>query len=139
MGQYETRDRILQYISDRCDTDGCPPSYREIAAAVGLQSPSSVARHVRTLQKEGKLTTVCSPKGRTLRLKRRIDLDATDGDAVQRVRIETADGGVICVDCNLEKTGTDGLGVSFSGILDASQLKSNVCRVVRCSIDDGDV
>lgn len=139
MGQHETRDRILQYISDRCDTDGCPPSYREIAAAVGLQSPSSVARHVRTLQKEGKLTTVCSPKGRTLRLKRRIDLDATDGDAVQRVRIETADGGVICVDCNLEKTGTDGLGVSFSGILDASQLKSNVCRVVRCSIDDGDV
>ena len=139
MGQHETRDRILQYISDRCDTDGCPPNYREIAAAVGLQSPSSVARHVRTLQKEGKLTTVCSPKGRTLRLKRRIDLDATDGDAVQRVRIETADGGVICVDCNLEKTGTDGLGVSFSGILDASQLKSNVCRVVRCSIDDGNV
>nr|DAR21901.1 MAG TPA: LexA repressor [Caudoviricetes sp.] len=139
MGQHEMRDRILQYISGRCDTDGCPPSYREIAAAVGLQSPSSVARHVRTLQKEGKLTAVCSPKGRTLRLKRRIDLDAADGDAVQRVRIETADGGVICVDCNLEKTGTDGLGVSFSGILDASQLKSNVCRVVRCSIDDGDV
>ena len=57
---------------------------------------------------------------------------------MQRVRIETADGGVICVDCSLEKTGTDGLGVAFSGILDASQLKNNVSRVVRCSIDDGD-
>lgn len=138
MAQHEMRDRILKYISDRFDTDGCAPSYREIAAAVGLQSPSSVARHVRILQKEGKLTSVCSPKGRTLRLKRKIELDAADGDCVQRVRIETADGGVICVDCNLEKAGADGLGVSFSGILDASQLKSNVSRVVRCSIDDGD-
>lgn len=139
MGQHEMRNRILSYISDRCDTDSCPPSYREIAAAVGLRSPSSVARHVRTLQDEGKLTSVCSPKGRTLRLKRCIDLDSSDEDNVQRVRIETADGGVICVDCNLEKTEADGLGISFSGILDASQLKSNVSRVVRCSIDDGDL
>jgi len=139
MGLHETRDRILKYISDRCDTDGCPPSYREIAAAVGLRSPSSVARHVRALQEEGKLTAVCSPKGRNLRLKRRIDLDSAAEDNVQRVRIETADGGIICVDCNLEKTGTDGLGVSFTGILDASQLKSHVSRVVRCSIDDGDL
>lgn len=132
------RERILRYISDRCDTDGYPPSYREIAAAVGLQSPSSVARHVRALQIEGKLISVFSPKGRALRLKRRIDLDASSGECVQRVRIETADGGVICLDCNLEKTGTDTIGVSFSGILDASQLKSSICRVVRCSVDDGD-
>lgn len=138
MGQHEMRDRILKYISERCDTDDCPPSYREIAAAVGLQSPSSVARHVRVLQKEGKLISVHSAKGRTLRLKRRIELDASDGESVQRVRIETADGGVICLDCNLEKTGTDAMGVSFSGILDASQLKSSICRVVRCSVDNGD-
>jgi len=138
MGQHEMRDRILQYISDRCDTDGCPPSYREIAAAVGLQSPSSVARHVRALQKEGKLVSVHSPKGRTLRLKRRIHMDAADSENVQRIRIETADGGVICLDCNLQKTKTDDLGVSFSGILDASGLKSSISRVVRCSVDDGE-
>ena len=87
MARHEMRDRILKYISDRCDTDGCPPSYREIAAAVGLQSPSSVARHVRVLQREGKLMSVYSAKGRTLRLKRRIDLDSGDRDNVQRVRI----------------------------------------------------
>jgi len=29
------------------------------------------------------------------------------------------------------------MGVSFSGILDASQLKSSICRVVRCSVDEG--
>ena len=137
MARHEMRDRILKYISDRCDTDGCPPSYREIASAVGLQSPSSVARHVRVLQREGKLESVYSAKGRTLRLKRRIDLDAGDRDNVQRVRIETADGGFICLDCNLEKTGSDAMGVSFSGILDASQLKSSISRVVRCSVDDG--
>lgn len=138
MAQHEMRDRILQYISDRCDADGCPPSYREIAAAVGLQSPSSVARHIKVLQSEGKLTSICSPKGRTLRLKRRVDFDTAEGENVQRVRIETADGGVICLDCNVEKTRTDGMGVSFSGILDASQLKSSVSRVVRCSVDHGD-
>lgn len=138
MARHKMRERILRYISDRCDTDGYPPSYREIAAAVGLQSPSSVARHVRALQIEGKLISVCSPKGRALRLKRRIDLDASDGESVQRVRIETADGGVICLDCNLERIGTDAIGVSFSGILDASQLKSSICRVVRCLVDDGD-
>lgn len=138
MGQHEMRDRILQYISDRCDTDGCPPSYREIAAAVGLQSPSSVARYVRALQKEGKLVSVHSPKGRTLRLKRRIHMNAADSENVQRIRIETADGGVICLDCNLQKTKTDVLGVSFSGILDASGLKSSISRVVRCSVDDGE-
>lgn len=137
MAQHETRDRILKYISDRCDSDGCPPSYREIAAAVGLQSPSTVARHIRVLESEGLVTSFTSPKGRTLRLKRKISLEEFDGESVQRVRIETADGGVICLDCNLEKTGTDGMGVSFSGILDASQLKSSVSRVVRCSIDDG--
>ena len=139
MAQHETRDRILKYISDRCDSDGCPPSYREIAAAVGLQSPSSVARHIRVLESEGLVTSFTSPKGRTLRLKRKISLEEFDGESVQRVRIETADGGVICLDCNLEKTGTDGMGVSFSGILDASQLKSSVSRVVRCSIDDGNL
>ena len=138
MAQHEMRDRILKYISDRYDADGYPPSYREIAAAVGLLSPSSVARHVKVLQSEGKISSICSPKGRTLRLKRRVDFDPSEGESVQRVRIETADGGVICLDCNLKKTGTDGMGVSFSGILDASQLKSSVSRVVRCSVDDGD-
>lgn len=138
MAQHKTRDRILKYISDRCDIDRCAPSYREIAAAVGLQSPSSVARHVRALQSEGKLTAVRSPKGRALRLKRRVEMDAANGENIQRVRIEMADGGVLCLDCSLEKTGTDGLGVSFSGILDASQLRSSVSRVVRCSIDDGE-
>lgn len=138
MAQHEMRDRILKYISDCCDAEEGSPSYREIAAAVGLQSPSSVARHVRVLQKEGKLVSVHSAKGRTLRLKRRIDLNARSGESIQRVRIETADGGVICLDCSLEKTGTDEMGVSFSGILDASQLKSSICRVVRCSVDDGE-
>lgn len=139
MAQHEMRDRILQYISARSDAGSCPPSYREIAAAVGLQSPSSVARHIKVLQREGKVTSITSAKGRTLRLKRRVEFDTVKGENVQRVRIETADGGIVCLDCNLEKTETNGMSVSFSGILDASQLKSSVSRVVRCSVDDGDM
>lgn len=137
MRQHDTRSSILRYISDCHDTNGYSPSYREIAAAVGLQSPSTVARHIRVLKSEGKLTTITSPKGRSLILKRHVNMDDPSCDGTQRVRIEVADGGVLCIDCNLEKSSSNGLGVSFSGILDASQLKSNVSRVVRCSIDNG--
>ena len=66
-------------------------------------------------------------------------MNTPSSDGTQRVRIEVADGGVLCIDCNLEKTTSNVVGVSFSGILDASQLKSNVSRVVRCSIDDGGI
>lgn len=66
------------------------------------------------------------------------DIKMIRSENVQRIRIETADGGVICLDCNLQKTKTDVLGVSFSGILDASGLKSSISRVVRCSVDDGE-
>ncbi len=47
--------RVRQFIGDFTERSGHPPSYREIAQAVGLASLSSVALHVRTLQKKGYL------------------------------------------------------------------------------------
>jgi len=50
------RADILQYISTTSRERGYPPSIREIGAAVGLASPSSVLHHLRTLEQTGQLT-----------------------------------------------------------------------------------
>lgn len=46
---------ILEFIDTQNRQRGYPPSVREIGAAVGLTSPSSVHSHLRTLQKLGYL------------------------------------------------------------------------------------
>lgn len=47
--------KILDYINHSIEENGFPPSVRELAAAVGLQSPSSVQRHLDTLEQRGYL------------------------------------------------------------------------------------
>ena len=47
------RRRILDYLVTTCEERGYPPSMREIAAAVGLKSPSTVLFHLRALEEAG--------------------------------------------------------------------------------------
>ena len=47
---------VLLHIHDTVKERGYPPSIREIGDAVGLQSTSSVAHQLRTLEKKGFLT-----------------------------------------------------------------------------------
>lgn len=61
----EKQRQILQFIQEYTAAEGYPPAVREIAAAVGLRSPSSVHAHVKHLrelgyleQSEGKTRTV---------------------------------------------------------------------------------
>jgi repressor LexA len=49
------QQRILKVISDWIQVHGYPPTVREIGAAVGLGSPSSVAHHLKALQRHGLL------------------------------------------------------------------------------------
>lgn len=46
---------ILEFIAQQMRERGFPPSVREIGAAVGLTSPSTVHSHLATLQKHGYL------------------------------------------------------------------------------------
>ena len=46
---------ILDFIRDRVNDKGCPPSVREIGEAVGLTSTSSVAHQLRVLEEKGYL------------------------------------------------------------------------------------
>ena len=45
----EKQKQILTFIRDYTAEQGYPPSVREIAAAVGLRSPSSVHAHLKHL------------------------------------------------------------------------------------------
>ncbi|MHA4947572.1 transcriptional repressor LexA [Micromonospora sp. SD19] len=49
------QQRILTVIRDWVQQHGYPPTVREIGAAVGLGSPSSVAHHLNTLERRGLL------------------------------------------------------------------------------------
>lgn len=58
---------VLDFIAAYQAAHHRPPTVREIAAAVGLSSPSSAAHHVRTLTAAGHLTHVPgSPRSITL-------------------------------------------------------------------------
>ena len=48
--------QILQVIERYIAVHGCSPSNREIAAAAGLKSPSTVLRHLRQLKADGYVT-----------------------------------------------------------------------------------
>ena len=46
---------ILEFIQKATRENGFPPSVREIAAAVGLRSPSTVHAHLKVLDREGSI------------------------------------------------------------------------------------
>jgi repressor LexA len=81
-----TRQRqILQVIEQHIAVHGCSPSNREIAAAAGLKSPSTVLRHLRQLKADGYVTYQPGVP-RTVRVLRSSQieqiLDARDPDQV---------------------------------------------------------
>jgi repressor LexA len=72
--------QILAMIREWIDRHGYPPTMREIAAAVGLASPSSVAHQLRVLEEHGHIR-------RDARGSRAVDIRAGDsraGDAAAR-------------------------------------------------------
>lgn len=49
----ENQKKILDFIRQEIENKGYPPSVREICAAVGLRSTSTVHAHLNTLEKKG--------------------------------------------------------------------------------------
>src|SRR5262249_20343884 len=50
------RRKVFQVIREYVEANGCSPSHREIARAVGLKSASSVNHHLRQLRADGLVT-----------------------------------------------------------------------------------
>jgi repressor LexA len=53
---------ILRFIVNYVGQEGCPPSYREIAAGLGVSSPSTICEHVRNLERKGYLSAEGGPR-----------------------------------------------------------------------------
>ena len=70
----ENQQKILDFIRSEIETRGYPPSVREICAAVGLKSTSTVHAHLNALEKRG-LIHRDSAKTRAMEL--------TDGSAAR--------------------------------------------------------
>ena len=136
MPKTEIKKSVLEFISEFTKTYGVAPSYREIGAFVGLKSSSSVSRYIEQLKNEGKLVSI-RRYGHAMAFARKIEFCETVSEA-RRVCLEVADGGIVFLDCNLEKRKDGAVTVSFSGIVDASQMKSQVGQVVGCWIDESE-
>lgn len=65
--------QILDFVKDRIEENGFPPTIREIGEHVGLQSSSTVHLHLKTIERKGHLDRdKGSPRG--LRLVQRVDM-----------------------------------------------------------------
>jgi repressor LexA len=58
---------VLRTIQEHTHRHGRPPSIRELCTALGLQSTSTIAAHLQTLERHGLLqSSPCSPRSRVL-------------------------------------------------------------------------
>lgn len=121
---------ILWYVA----VNGYSPSYREIGEKVGLSSVSTVGKYVKQLEEEGKLTMNDRQKCRSHSAARCIQLPPTTTDNTQRIEVEMADGGILCLDCRVLCDDDNRPYVAFSGVMDATRLKGHVCNVIRCGV-----
>lgn len=133
MSGNERKQSILIYVTSCLDNEGYSPTYREIAEAVGLRSTSSVSRYIEQLKEEGKLTELDNMKYRTVGAARQISLPHRRESCNKRVQLITEKGGYVCFDCSVQKDENSEVSVTFSGILDASELTSPIGRIVQCT------
>lgn len=81
---------IYDYIARMLVEQGYPPSVREIGAAVGLKSPSTVHFHLKHMEELGVLTKGAG-KGRALTLAQPMQGEMPDGAPVQEEAAPAAD------------------------------------------------
>lgn len=130
----DAKAQILGFLNAYTDEHGYSPTYLEIAQAVGFRSTSTIRRYIALLEKEGKLE-IRSQRTRTVKPRKNIMLSDVGEGQHQRVRLEVADGGAVYFDCAVAKKKNGSMGVEFSGVLDASELKKKVGLLVCCSVD----
>ncbi|MFP5254901.1 MAG: transcriptional repressor LexA [Acidimicrobiia bacterium] len=129
---------ILEVIDQHQRDRGFPPSVREIGAAVGLTSPSTVHAHLASLEKLGFLRRDPT-KPRAIEVR----FDTTSGGAVERRPVrhvplvgDVAAGTDVLAQENIEETLP--LPQDFTGDGDLFMLRVRGDSMVEAAIVDGD-
>jgi repressor LexA len=124
--------QILAMIHDWVDRHGYPPTMREIASAVGLASPSSVAHQLRVLEEHGHIR-------RDARGSRAVDIRADRSVTDVRVPLlgAIAAGAPILADEQVEDELTLPVSLTGHGTLFALRVKGD--SMVDAAICDGDI
>lgn len=127
-----TQARILEFIKDEIQTKGYPPSVREICAAVGLRSTSSVHAHLNSLEKKG-LIRRDPTKPRALEV---MDCVSPRGKAVPLVGKVTAGIPITAIE-NIEDQLV--MPPNFVGHDEVFALRVEGESMINCGILDGDI
>ena len=129
--------KILLAIKESTETNGFPPSMREIGELAGLASPASVSYQLKALEEKGFLKK--DPKGRTLQVSLPGDEPAQKPEKTRNVPLvgQIAAGIPITADQNIEEVHT--LPESLVGKGDIYMLKVKGDSMVDAAICDGDI
>lgn len=123
---------VLDYIQTRLEDDGVSPSFREIQAALGLKSVSTVTFHVQNLIEAGYLTNVKGYRGR-----RALQVVAKEEDALLSLPLL----GAIAAGCPIEAI-TDGETIAVPPVFAGPghyALKVQGDSMIEDGVLDGDV
>ncbi|MEU4563317.1 transcriptional repressor LexA [Actinoplanes sp. NPDC023936] len=126
------QERILAVIHESIRDRGYPPTVREIGAAVGLVSPSSVTHHLKVLERHGLLRR--QPHG-----SRAVDVRGPSADRTISVPVlgDIAAGTPILAEQNVEDHLTVSAGMVGHGTFFALNVKGD--SMIDAAICDGDV
>ena len=129
---HENQQRILDFIKSEIEDKGYPPSVREICAAVGLRSTSTVHAHLNHLEQQG-LIRRDSTKPRALEV---LDGSQSRGRSVPLVGRVTAGQPILAVE-NIEEYLSLPQSVLGQGRMFALRVEGE--SMIDAGIMDGDI
>lgn len=134
----EKKQLILNYITEMLKENGYPPSVREIGAAVGLSSTSSVHAYLNELQAEG-LIEKTDTKTRALRVLHPASPSLPDSEEVVQVPVvgDVAAGALTLAVESVERSFP--VPLSLAGNSETFMLRIKGESMIEAGIFDGDL
>ena len=123
---------VYEFIKKQIELEGYPPSVREICAAVGLSSPSTVQRYINSLEEKGYIVKGGSKKRAITLPKQENEVDVMSIPVVGTV----AAGQPILAEENIEEYFP--LPINYAGKSDMFMLKVRGESMINAGILDGD-
>ncbi len=137
----DKQKQILDFIQQQIDTQGYPPTVREIGSAVGLNSPSTVHGYLSRLEKSGQIT-ISRGSSRGIRLtnpapKKPDNVVSMDSEYMEVPVIGRVSAGLpILAEENLERTFP--LPMDFAKKNEVYMLRVRGESMINAGILDGD-